>query len=318
MPGRKHEAEQSRKRLRRGIAETIDSPLFRDYVRDLRDILRIDKAKRDYWVSKIVEHKKGLPAEKPVELPSGWRPFETKPMQSDIGEEVFWNRVRAVWMIQSRLSLGDKFTLILGQLMLAQEGIAVSEEFLLGALCHDFEGEERDAFIDHIEPLEVAVDIYYWYEPMAPSRPYSSWVEQNRMQPNRIYLDVTRASLSDVQACWPEVSELQDRFRVAKPKVGRPPGIEPRRAEVVRGKTWAETRAYLRNNPGEAQRLGHEYATEEKNRRRAKSRQPCSKQDEATWYSNAVRNFYKQVYYHPDMKGVKFPHAKRGRPRKGT
>jgi len=54
------------------------------------------------------------------------------------------------------------------------------------------------------------------------NRTYEKWLKNNVMKPNRIYIDVTRASLDDVVAHWDVIEELQFRLNIKSVKKGKP------------------------------------------------------------------------------------------------
>ncbi len=225
MAVRKHEIERSKARVQSRIKKVIDNSWFRENVKIARELLQVNKDARDVWYSKILERKGGIKeaTRAPEALPQGWHPFKEE-KTIGIEDDVVWNRTRAIAMLYKRLPIEHKLSLKTIVLLLASDGIPVTETLFFASLCHDFEGTERQDFIAYISPLVSPATVHYWYSPMAPLLSYKDWQKTSVMRPNRIYLDVTRANLDDVQAQWYEIQEIQNRLKIFTASKGRPQG----------------------------------------------------------------------------------------------
>jgi len=219
MAVRKSDVERARKRIRRRIETIIDAPWFRENVKILRNLLNADIKERDKEVEIRVERNKTL-KRLPIDIPKDWHPFKEPEYQT----EDALHRAMAINILHKRLPLELNLTLKTSVLCLAKDGILVTEKFLFSSLYHNFEGGERKAFIEYAMSDEDPVTLHYWYNLMNSIEPYEKWLKNNVMKPNRIYIDVTRASLDDVVAHWDVIEELQFRLNIKSVKKGKPKG----------------------------------------------------------------------------------------------
>lgn len=217
MAVRKKDVQSSEKRIQRRIERIIDDHWFRENVAIGRDLLGINSTNRHSQYNKVIERftEKGLYF---VEASLNYIDF-------------------AISTLHSTLPIEKKSTCSNIVLLLAGDGIPVSERFFFAALCFDFEGNERKEFIDYMLDLEHPVKIDYWYPPVAQYWSFEQWQKQS-VKPNHIYLDVTHASLDDVTAFWNEVQEAKKRLHIPEIPRGRPHGAKDTSIEERDNTIW--------------------------------------------------------------------------------
>jgi hypothetical protein len=227
MPIRKQEIQRAKNRLTKKIENIIDNPEYQRIIKKVRDLTHIDRTRREAEIFKKKEWDRTKPKidYSGLKIPEEWPAFkEEEPKGLDFS--ILLLRKMAVNIIEKSLNIEQRL-IIMGAIdALKRQGIIVEENFLLYSLCHDFEGQERKEFLEYAMLSEDPLHEYYWYYPMEPVIPYKKWVKSNVMKPNRIYLDVTEASLDDVVSRWNNIEVLQKRLKTFNIKRGRPPGSE--------------------------------------------------------------------------------------------
>jgi hypothetical protein len=130
----------------------------------------------------------------------------------------------------------------------------------------------------------------------------NAWFANIELKDGRILLDVTDLTEDDVQYSWGMIEIARQKSGLTlNLRPGRPKGVKTRH-EVLDGKTWAEIREYIKQNPQECNSLWIRYVKAQGGpnpEERRKTR----------------RNFYQQVHRHPDMRQLNLPRDRRGRPR---
>jgi hypothetical protein len=198
MAVRKNEITRAMLREKHRIENILDNKVFQESVKTLRKVLGIDAVKR-----KIVGEKVHPICDKDE---NGERKY-------NIPEILLAIRELKIQLTRKQFERINKELLAL-----SNQGVNTSFNFMFDSICHDFEGSEHDEFIEYEIETDNPVLVYFY----ASNNRLE--LTSTRMEPDRIYIDVTRASLDDVVANWWEVEKCQRDLKIHPIRRGKPKG----------------------------------------------------------------------------------------------
>jgi hypothetical protein len=180
---------------------------------------------------------------------------------------------------------------------------------VLVAALVDFDGDEFNLFsaFSHAPPL------IYSSAGSSSDKSFRQW-RSEKFKPNRVYLDVTLNSLDDVAWVWPWVENAQRALGIPPSRRGRLEG-EPRQKAVLGTFTWSDLRKATRANRRLLSELENRYVEARRKTEEKRTGMKLTRDQYRGLRRRALKNFYKQVVYHPEMRDLKLASRRLGRPR---